>query len=323
MADEKERGLVVYQSRDGQEIRLSFDIVRKFLVSGKSNLVTEQEMMLYMGMCKARGLNPFKRDCYLVKYTDGDPAATIVSIDYFRSRAKAQGDCLGWQSGIIVENGQGQIEYRKGAFLTEKETLLGGWFRGKPAAWTEDYEWSVSLKPYIKKTKEGGATRFWSEDNQAYMIAKVAESQGLRRLWPDEFQMLFTEEEIRDVTPEPLKIPQAIREKGDEAIPPAQEKSDSAVEDARQPPGGTSPVDEGIVTGGHQEPEPKPAQTSKKQSPEERKAAALKILEEATDEEYSALPQTWLTNAIRGLSQTDQLDVCKTWNKRKQMLILK
>lgn len=38
------------------------------------------------------------------------------------------------------------------------------------------------------------------------MISKVAESQGLRRLWPDEFQGLMMEEEIdkaTDVTPEP------------------------------------------------------------------------------------------------------------------------
>src|SRR3990167_10113662 len=100
MAEEKERGLVVYQSRDGQEIRLSFDTVKKYLISGKPGLVSDQEIVLYMGMCKARGLNPFKRDCYLVKYTEGDPAATIVSIDYFRSRAKAQPDCVGWKSGI-------------------------------------------------------------------------------------------------------------------------------------------------------------------------------------------------------------------------------
>ena len=67
MAEEK--GLVEYLSRDGQQIKLNFDTVRKFLVSGKPELVTDQEIMLYMGMAKARGLNPFKKDCYLVKYT--------------------------------------------------------------------------------------------------------------------------------------------------------------------------------------------------------------------------------------------------------------
>lgn len=199
MANE-ERGLIIYQSRDGQEIKLSFDTVRKYLVNGKPELVTEQEIMLYMGMCKARGLNPFKRDCYLVKYTPNDPAATIVSIDYFRSRAKAQPDCAGWNSGIIVLKENNALEYRKGSLFLDGETLIGGWFRAKPKDWGDEYEWTVSLKPYVKKTNTGQVTRFWSEDNQPLMIAKVAESQGLRRLWPDEFQSLFVEDEIIETT---------------------------------------------------------------------------------------------------------------------------
>ena len=48
------------------------------------------------------------------------------------------------------------------------------------------------------------------------MIAKVAESQGLRRLWPDEFQGLFVHEEIIETSatpePEPRKeIPEPVR----------------------------------------------------------------------------------------------------------------
>ena len=44
-------------------------------------------------------------------------------------------------------------------------------------------------------------TWFWRDENQSYMIAKVAESQGLRRLCAcDEFQGLFVHEEILDVT---------------------------------------------------------------------------------------------------------------------------
>lgn len=197
---QKDRGLVEYQSRDGQQIKLTFDTVRRYLVSGKPELVTDQELILYMGTCKARGLNPFKKDCYLVKYTQDDPAATIVSIDYFRSRARAQDDCQGWQAGVIVQDAGGALAYRNGAFTFPGDTLLGGWFRAKPQGWAEPYEWAVNLKPYIKTTRLGGVTRFWNEDNQPAQIAKVAESQGLRRVWPDEFQTLFTADEIIDTT---------------------------------------------------------------------------------------------------------------------------
>ena len=208
MAEEK--GLVEYLSRDGQQIKLNFDTVRKFLVSGKPELVTDQEIMLYIGMAKARGLNPFKRDCYLVKYTPDAPAATIVSIDYFRSRAKAQEDCQGWKSGVIVKDRVGELTYRNGAFTLPGDTLLGGWFKARPVNWIDEYEWTINLKPYVKTTRDGTATAFWRDDNQPYMIAKVAESQGLRRLWPDEFQGLFVADEIIETSATPEREPRAI-----------------------------------------------------------------------------------------------------------------
>lgn len=208
MAEEtkEDRTIATYQSRDGQEIKLSIDTVRKFLVSGKPEFVTDQEIVLYIGMCKARGLNPFKKDCYLVKYTQNDAASTIVSIDYYRARARAQPDCRGWQCGVVVKSKDGKTEQREGSFTNDDETLVGGWFRGKPAGWDEPLNWSIALKPYVKTTREGAPTRFWSPDNQPAQIAKVAESQGLRRLWPDEFQGLYTADEMDlDITPEKSK----------------------------------------------------------------------------------------------------------------------
>ena len=58
----------------------------------------------------------------------------------------------------------------------------------------------VPVKRYIKKTREGKVTRFWSEDNQPEQIAKVAESQGLRAAWPDEFQGLYVDAERQSET---------------------------------------------------------------------------------------------------------------------------
>ena len=291
----EEKGLIVYESRDGQEIRLSFETVRKYLVSGKPDFVTDQEIMMYMGTCKARGLNPFKRDCYLVKYTQGDPAATIVSIDYFRSRAKAQPDCVGWKSGIILTDKTGQLEYRKGSFIAEGEQLVGAWFRATPQEWAEGYERTISLKPYIKKTAEGRTTRFWSEENQPYMIAKVVESQGLRRLWPDEFQGVFTEEEMlpTDITPKPLKIPQAVEEKKEEPV--AQPEGDPGVEGARQPLIG-------------------------KPSPNEKKLVADLtdwLQNRATKEEILA-NENYVSENIKGLPTKIQVEICKQWTQRRR-----
>ena len=198
--------IATYESRDGQEIKLSIDTVRNYLVSGNPQFVTDQEIMLYVGMCKSRGLNPFKKDCYLVKYTQADPASTIVSIDYYRARARAQADCQGWQCGVIVKSKDGSIKESEGSFMSDDETLLGAWFMAQPKGWSSPLRWTINLAGFIKKTRDGAPTRFWSPDNQPAQIVKVVESQGLRKLWPDEFQGLHTAGEIEtdiDITPTP------------------------------------------------------------------------------------------------------------------------
>lgn len=186
--------IVKYEARDGQSVELTFETIKKFLVRGKPELVTSQELIYFIGICKSRGLNPFAKDCYLIKYSN-DPAAIITSIDFFRSRAKAQRDCKGWQAGIIVEDKEGTIRHSNG-IIKDGETLLGGWFKAKPEGWEYEFNLEVNLSNYIKKTKDGNITKFWQKENQPTMIRKVAESQGLRELWPDEFGKMYVDEEI-------------------------------------------------------------------------------------------------------------------------------
>jgi len=196
---------VTYTAADGQEVRLTMDIVKKYLVQGNSDLVTIQEIVYFLNICRARRLNPLVRDCYLIKYS-ADPAAIVTSIDFFRKRARVQKDCSGWQKGVIVRTKEGKLRDSFG-LVDEGETLLGGWFEAQPKEWTKPFRLEVNLSGYIKKTKEGKVTRFWQEENQPTMISKVAEAQGLRTLWPDEFQAIFTAEE--GAVPV-LEIPEAI-----------------------------------------------------------------------------------------------------------------
>jgi phage recombination protein Bet len=170
-------------------------MVRQYLVTGNRDLVSDQEIVYFMNICRARSLNPFNRECYLIKYTQAESAAIIVSIEKLRMVARQSEDCVGWERGIIVKKADGEIRYSKGLIL-DGEVLLGGYFKAKPKGWETPFELEVNLKGYIKKTKEGNATRFWSADNQPTMIAKVAEAQGLRTVWPEKVQGLYIQEEI-------------------------------------------------------------------------------------------------------------------------------
>ena len=223
--------VVKYIAKDGMEVTLDFETIRKFLVQGRAEFVTAQEMFFFMNTCRSRGLNPSIKDCYLIKYTQNDPAAIVTSRDYFRKRAKAQKDCTGWHYGIIVER-DGKLVKSFGLML-EGDKLLGGWFKAKPTGWTEPFELEVNLSGYIKRTRDGNLTRFWSPENQPSQIAKVAESQGLRACWPDEFQSLYSPEEVEGAEMLP-PIPNEI-----EALPDLGQAIKDMPEAPKSPPEST------------------------------------------------------------------------------------
>jgi phage recombination protein Bet len=220
MAKAEDKGLVKYVSR-GQEVTLSAQIVRDFLVTGKKELVTDQEIYYFLGICKARGLNPFVKDCYLIKYSN-EPAAIVTAIDFYRSRARAAADCVGWEKGVIVMKKDGSLyphdellRYSKGIVLPD-EKLVGGWFKARPTGWNVDFTLEVNLAGYIKKTASGDITKFWSEANQPSQIMKVAESQGLRTVWPDLFQGTYTADEMGYDLDRPLNITPAAEPEKEE-----------------------------------------------------------------------------------------------------------
>ena len=69
--------VTVTEYKCGDEtIRLSPNTVRRYLVNG-SGEVTDQEVAMFIGLCKYQHLNPFLREAYLIKY--GNQPATIVT----------------------------------------------------------------------------------------------------------------------------------------------------------------------------------------------------------------------------------------------------
>ena len=186
---------MIYTMQNGDEMKLTFNAVRKYLVTGKSELVTEQELLFFMHMCKARKLNPFLRQCWLIKYSS-EAAQIVESIHHKRAKAMDNPTCEGWEKGIIILDKDGNIKRSTGLIL-EGETLIGGWFKATPKGWKVPYELEINIDGYIKKTKEGSTTAFWSKEKQPSQIMKVVESQGLSALWGNSTGATYIEEELQ------------------------------------------------------------------------------------------------------------------------------
>ena len=77
---ENKNELEVKYEIDGNPIRLTFDIVQKFIVGNQAN-ISLPEYKFFTELCKVRKLNPFMKEAYLIKYSDNDPAQ-LVAVSY-------------------------------------------------------------------------------------------------------------------------------------------------------------------------------------------------------------------------------------------------
>lgn len=188
--------LAEYTLPGGQ--KLTADTVKNYIAPN----ATEQEMLMFIELCKAQNLNPFVRDAYLVKY--GNQAAQIiVGKDVFIKRASENPNFNGMRAGIVVLNKNGEIQEREGALKLPGEELVGGWCE----VYLKDKDYPtkslVSFEEYAQKTKEGRLNSMWSGKG-ATMIRKVAQSQALREAFPKELRGLYQQEEmgVEDKLPE-------------------------------------------------------------------------------------------------------------------------
>jgi len=178
---------------DTGEIQLSSTVVRNYLVNGGGN-VTDQEVKLFIGLCSGQKLNPFIREAYLIKYGTL-PAQMVVSKDVYQKRANKNPNYEGKKAGVVLLTTQGELTYREGALLIDGEILLGGWCEvyKKNSKVPERVE--VSFDEYVGKKKDGSINSQWAT-RPATMIRKVAVAQALREAFTEDFQGMYTAEEM-------------------------------------------------------------------------------------------------------------------------------
>lgn len=194
------KAAVTEYEANGEKVSLTPQTVRRYLVSGGGN-VTDEEIMMFISMCRFQHLNPFLREAYLIKYGETQPATMVVGKEVFMKRARRNSEFGGLQAGIVLFHAEnGQIEYREGTFyIQESEMLVGGWAKVFIRGYEVPFYASVPLDEYIGKKKNGEVNGQWST-KPATMIRKVALAQALREAFPEESAGLYAPEEISEAS---------------------------------------------------------------------------------------------------------------------------
>jgi len=187
-----------YDTPSGK-VQITLADIKRYLVHGNADKVTDQELMMFLQLCRYQGLNPWLREAYLIKYKD--QATIVVGKETFTKRASQLPQCNGWKAGIIVKvKNQNNVIYREGTFyLSDVEEIVGGWAEVYRKDWKVPIRSEVAFNEYVALTKDENGNivpnKQWRE-KPATMIRKVALVQALREAFPKEFGGMYDSSEM-------------------------------------------------------------------------------------------------------------------------------
>lgn len=151
----------------------------------------------FIELCKAYGLNPFKREIYAVVYRshDGDKINIITGYEVYLKRAERLGKLDGWECHC---EGSGN-EMKAVLTIYRKD-------------WKHEFRHEVLFSEVVQTKKDGTSNSMWSK-MPSFMMKKVCIAQGFRMCFPDEFGgMPYTSDEMPEMEPvqEVRKAPEEI-----------------------------------------------------------------------------------------------------------------
>lgn len=179
----------VKYSVSGKEVELSIALTQTYFCPQ----ATPAEAFVFNSWCAHNGLDPWKREAYLVKYGNS-PAQMLTAKDVFTKRAESNPRYQGQKAGVVVINRNGELENRVGELVLEGEELVGGW----ADVYVKDYVTPISAVVGFKERcqyKDGKPQAKWAT-SPGLMIRKCALVAALREAFPNDVGGMYVPDEM-------------------------------------------------------------------------------------------------------------------------------
>ena len=173
----------------GQNVELSIALTQQYFCPE----ATPAEAYVFNAWCAHNGLDPWRREAYLVKYGNS-PAQMLTAKDAFTKRAEANPRYQGQEAGVVIRKEDGTLENRLGELVLEDEELVGGW----ADVYVKDYVKPISAVVSFRERcqyKDGKPMAKWAT-SPALMIRKCALVAAMREAFPNEVGGMYIPDEM-------------------------------------------------------------------------------------------------------------------------------
>jgi phage recombination protein Bet len=143
---------------------------------------TDSEFAMFIGFCKATGLNPFKREIWFIKVNGR--VQMMTGINGFHAIANSHPEYDGIESGLVGKGG----EYLSATY--PGNDFIGAWAR----VHRKDRKLPIEGVAMLSEYDKGHGN--WKTMRRV-MINKCAESVGLRKGFPQQLGGLYTDAEYQ------------------------------------------------------------------------------------------------------------------------------